>query len=85
MHWLPVRKTAEFDPLARAAGWDRAQHERFNWLAGKELEQLGYTPKRYPDKRWLWAAWTRALDLKQGWKTLVKRWRAAYRELTRKT
>ena len=41
--WLPVRKTADFDPLARATEWSRETHERFYALAGKQLVRLGYT------------------------------------------
>jgi len=41
--WLPVRKTPDFDPLARASEWTRATHERFQSLAGKQLVRLGYS------------------------------------------
>lgn len=47
VHWLPVRKTEDFNPLARAASWRRAEHERFNWLAKDELIALGYEPKEF--------------------------------------
>jgi hypothetical protein len=30
--------------LARTAKWTRRQHERFNWLAAKELIMFGYSP-----------------------------------------
>lgn len=42
VHWLPVQKSADFDPLARAADWDAALHEQFQTIAGAELAQLGY-------------------------------------------
>jgi hypothetical protein len=41
--WLPVRKTADFDPLGRASEWTRATNERFDTLAGKQLMRLGYS------------------------------------------
>jgi hypothetical protein len=47
LHWNPVHKTNEFDPLARAANWTRRQHQRFNWLAAKELILFGYTPLHF--------------------------------------
>lgn len=46
--WLPVRKTVDFDPLERASEWTRADHERFNRLAGKQLLRLGYIPTPDP-------------------------------------
>jgi hypothetical protein len=45
VHWLPVRKTADFDPLARATGWTLELHARFHDLAGVESAQLGYTTR----------------------------------------
>lgn len=47
VHWLPVRKNEDFNPLARAASWRRAEHERFNWLAEDELIALGYEPEKF--------------------------------------
>lgn len=47
VNWRPVEKTSDFDPIARSAGWTRWQHERFNWLAAKELTLLGYEPVRF--------------------------------------
>lgn len=44
VHWRPVEKTPEFDPIARSAAWTRWQHERFNWLAENELTLFGYKP-----------------------------------------
>lgn len=44
VHWTPVERTPEFEPLARFAGWTPGQHERFNWLAGRYLAPLGYAP-----------------------------------------
>lgn len=64
VHWLPVRKTPEFNPLARADHWDRAAHERFNWLAGRQLTAFGYEPKLYPGGSVRWATWNRVKDLK---------------------
>jgi len=44
VNWQPVKRTAEFNPLSRSAGWSRWQHERFNWLASNELKLFGYKP-----------------------------------------
>jgi hypothetical protein len=42
VHWEPVERTPDFDPLARWAHWSAAQHRRFAWLAGREQLALGY-------------------------------------------
>jgi hypothetical protein len=63
VHWLPVRKTADFDPLARADHWGRAENERFNWLAGEQLAEFGYEAKLYPGASVRWATWNRVKDL----------------------
>ncbi|MFB9840818.1 sulfotransferase family protein [Mucilaginibacter ginsenosidivorans] len=54
VHWEPVDKTAEFNPLQRSAKWNRKQHERFNWLAGKELIMWGYDPIKPGRIKFLW-------------------------------
>jgi hypothetical protein len=60
--WLPVMKTAEFNPLARADEWPRSMHERFNWLAGKHLEQLGYRMSTFVGDELFWSDWNTAED-----------------------
>ncbi len=62
IHWQPIPKSADFNPLARWSHWKRAQHERFNWIAGDSLEALGYEKKVYPTSRWLWTTWNWLLD-----------------------
>lgn len=47
VHWQPIDKTPEFDPMARTAAWTRWQHERFNWLAKNELILFGYVPETF--------------------------------------
>lgn len=42
VHWDPVERTDEFDPLRRWAGWNAGQHQRFAWLAGRQQVALGY-------------------------------------------
>lgn len=64
MHWKPVRKTADFDPMSRFRHWTRAQHERFNRVAGSYFEPLGYEAERFSGGRVYWAIWNAILDLK---------------------
>jgi protein-tyrosine sulfotransferase len=73
VHWFPMRKTADFNPLARADHWRRAQHERFNWLAAEQLKAFGYEPKTYATNNAFWTLWNCAMDLKWSSKTLIRR------------
>src|SRR3954468_20659315 len=43
VHWRGVEKDELFKPLERAANWDDERHERFNWLAGEQMLELGYS------------------------------------------
>jgi hypothetical protein len=42
VHWDPVERTPDFDPLRRWAHWTAAEHTRFAWLAGRQQTALGY-------------------------------------------
>ncbi|MFC1660021.1 sulfotransferase [Gemmatimonadota bacterium] len=42
VHWNPVERSGGFNPLARAERWGPRRHARFNWVAGKQMTQLGY-------------------------------------------
>ena len=42
VHWRPVPKTDDFDPLSRAHGWPARRQKRSTWLGGAERAQLGY-------------------------------------------
>jgi protein-tyrosine sulfotransferase len=44
VHWEPVRKDATFSPKHRWQSWNPASLERFNWLAGQQLQYFGYSP-----------------------------------------
>lgn len=46
VHWAPVAKDRSFAPKERWRSWSAAQLERFDWLAGEELVQLGYAASR---------------------------------------
>ena len=62
IHWDPVAKPANFNPVERWANWSRAKHERFNWLAGEYLEKFGYARKTYAGGRLFWSSWNLILD-----------------------
>ncbi len=40
IHWKPVEKTADFDPLKRWGNWSRNLHEMFNYLGGGVFKLL---------------------------------------------
>ncbi len=42
VHWEPIERTPDFDPLRRWAHWSPEQHRRFAWLAGRQQLALGY-------------------------------------------
>jgi protein-tyrosine sulfotransferase len=48
VHWNPVEKSAEFNPIERWRAWGRADHQRFAWLGGRQLGYFGYPPSAYP-------------------------------------
>ena len=42
VHWRGIQRTRDFSSVQRFSHWDRRLHERFGWLAGDQLERLGY-------------------------------------------
>lgn len=62
VHWKPVARAGDFAPTRRWEHWTRAQHERFNWLAGDMLTYLGYTPRVESTRRRYWTWRNRWLD-----------------------
>lgn len=59
VHWSPVPKPADFDPLKRSRGWSEEAFERFDWITRSVSTQLGYDiPHQYRDRMdrrfWYW-------------------------------
>jgi protein-tyrosine sulfotransferase len=63
VHWRPVTKTADFDPLSRWKHWTPKQVERFDWVAGPYLAALGYERPPRRTSRIVWYVRNRAADL----------------------
>jgi hypothetical protein len=42
VHWEPVPKGPDFEPKERWRSWSAEMHERFEWIAGRQLRQFGY-------------------------------------------
>ena len=64
MHWEPIQKTANFKPVERWSRWNRARHERFNWIAGQYQQQFGYDVKQHKENRLLWFLWNKLMDIR---------------------
>jgi len=80
IHWNPVPKASDFKPLERWRNWNHAEHQRFNWIAGKYLPLFGYEMEPNRDKRWLWATRNMMLDVLPIEKT-AHLWQKARREM----
>lgn len=84
VHW-EGNKFENFEPTKRWQHWDQTLHERFNWIAGQELQQLGYvlqpesgSPMPRVVRNTLQdGRWTIAKQLIPWQKQLWKRWAAA--------
>jgi hypothetical protein len=88
IHWDPVKKTPDFNPLQRWSHWGRALHERFNWISGRYLVQFGYEEKRYATNQRLWVVRNKTLDIKWRVETIGQTLKAAiqrriFRRVTR--
>lgn len=64
VHWDPVHRTAQFDPLRRWADWPRARHKRFNWIAGRYLRAFGYGERTFGTNRLGWTLWNLVQDVR---------------------
>jgi hypothetical protein len=62
IHWDPVEKTVDFDPMSRFANWSPAMHYRYNRVAGPEMRELGYCCKEVKDPVGLYRAQGLFLD-----------------------
>lgn len=49
LHWNPVPKHDEFNPLERSASWSKWRHYRFNFLAG-DISRAHAYPLKYDKK-----------------------------------
>jgi hypothetical protein len=64
VHWKPVAKTPDFNPLSRSNNWTRSMHEQFNSIAGHQQAQLGYQVYKLKGNEVLWAIRNRVMDIK---------------------
>jgi hypothetical protein len=64
MHWRPVEKMSDFNPLTRFSNWDRRRHERFNWVAGEQMVKLGYELIEFRGSQHIYAIKNKLIDKK---------------------
>jgi protein-tyrosine sulfotransferase len=43
VHWEPIEKRPDFDFKQNWRGWEEEMHQRFEWIAGRQLRALGYS------------------------------------------
>jgi hypothetical protein len=63
MHWDPVVRQSDFNPTTRWHHWRAARQDRFLWLAGDGLKQLGYPAQRRCRSGLSWRIRNSLLDL----------------------
>lgn len=80
VHWIPVSKTSDFNPLTRWSYWKKSKHLRFQWIAGDLLSAFDYDLVHEPKVRAWWYTWNILLDfffpIKISLKRLVNRLKA---------
>jgi len=42
VHWKITEKDEDFDPRKRFGNWSNQRHNRFKWIAGNYMKELGY-------------------------------------------
>jgi hypothetical protein len=63
LHWKYVEKSKDFNPLARASHWPEALRQRFLYVAGPTMAELGYElPAADMTNHSRWSSWNRAMD-----------------------
>ena len=73
MLWKAVEKPKDFNPMERWSNWDRAKHERFNWIAGHYMEAFDYELQQYNSNHSIWEARNRSLDLSWQAKSVLRK------------
>ena len=81
--WSPQSKPSDFGHEERWAAWTPEMHARFNWLAGRELADLGYPPEDPTTPTLLGTLWQRGLDLRYDLRRTPRRFLKASRAAAR--
>jgi hypothetical protein len=62
LHWDPVKKPTDFDPMSRSDHWSPVRHQRYNHIAGQHMEALGYTARETTGLSWARSTQNQLLD-----------------------
>lgn len=62
VHWNAVPMQDDFKPLRRFDHWTVSMHQRFNWIAGREMHLLGYAVETTPPLGIMTRLYYRVLD-----------------------
>jgi protein-tyrosine sulfotransferase len=71
LHWKPVPKSSNFDPLNRASNWTARDHRRFLQSAGMYQQLLGYSVEGARQPGFLGGLWSGWLQWK--WQRQIAR------------
>ena len=72
IHWDPVKKTPDFDPMSRFTDWSPAMHYRYNRVAGPAMKALGYSSMAVNDSGRFYRLQSLFLDAIWTLKTLAR-------------
>lgn len=72
IHWDPVERSTEFDPLSRFADWSDARHIRYNSVAGPAMKSFDYDCKDVKDPAFLLRLRSLLLDAAWGIRLLLR-------------
>lgn len=62
IHWNETQKKRDFNPLDRFRHWGSKRHERFNWIAGRQMIELGYELEAVATNKYVSAIKNTVLD-----------------------
>ena len=62
VHWRPVNIPVNHQFTGQWESWNLYRKQRFNWIAGQSMSDLGYQPNRPESMTWGWALLNRCID-----------------------
>jgi len=72
IHWDPIERNPEFDPMSRFADWSDALHFRYNHVVGADMAPFGYRNKSVAGPAILLRLRNVLLDVTWGLKVLLR-------------
>lgn len=72
VHWDPLERPNDFDPMSRFANWSDSAHYRYNRVAGEAMQALGYPCKKVKDPFGIYRMQSMVHDVTWRLKVLIK-------------